>query len=67
MADNSRCEARKKGDNIALIISLVLIFGLVVSCAIVKYMQEKRKKEDIEAIRIKGISDAANESPAPFV
>lgn len=67
VSEDARCELRKKNDLIGLVCTLLAVWIAVISCGIAKVRQEKRKKEELMEIRIKGISDYANEGPAPFV
>jgi hypothetical protein len=43
------------------------LWAVVITCAIIKVKQERAHREELETIRIHGISMAANEGPAPQI
>ena len=67
VVDDSRCQQRKHNDIIGLVCVVVALWIVVIACAVVKIKQEKAHKEELETIRIHGISMAANEGPAPQI
>ena len=67
VAEDERCKLRKRNDIIGLVCIVISFWIVVVACAIVKIKQVKAHKEELEAIRIHGISMAANEGPAPQI
>ena len=65
--DNARCEQRKQNDTIALIVILIVIWVVAGICFYAKVQQERKKKADIETLRILGVAQAANEAKDPEV